>query len=62
MARSKTVPGEKALFWVASAHDDLMDFPDAVKDAIGEATEAQLRELTELQLAFIGGGIGDTAI
>ena len=34
----------------------------AVKDAIGEATEAQLRELTELQLAFIGGGIGDTAI
>ena len=37
MARSKSVPGEKALFWVASAHDDLMDFPDAVKDAIGVA-------------------------
>jgi phage-related protein len=37
MARSKTVAGEKALFWVVSAHDDLMDFPDAVKEAIGVA-------------------------
>lgn len=37
MARSKTVPGEKALFWVGSAKDDLLDFPEAVKDAIGLA-------------------------
>jgi hypothetical protein len=37
MARSKSVPGEKALFWVGSAKDDLLDFPEAVKDAIGLA-------------------------
>jgi phage-related protein len=37
MARSKSVPGEKALFWVGFAKDDLLDFPEAVKDAIGLA-------------------------
>ena len=37
MARSKAVPGEKALFWVGSAKDDLLVFPEAVKDAIGVA-------------------------
>jgi phage-related protein len=37
MARSKTVPGEKALFWVGSAEDDLLDFPEAVNNAIGLA-------------------------
>jgi len=37
MARSKTVPGEKVLFWVGSAKDDLLNFPEAVKDAIGVA-------------------------
>jgi phage-related protein len=37
MARSKADPGEKALFWVGSAKDDLPVFPEAVKDAIGVA-------------------------
>jgi phage-related protein len=37
MARSKAVPGERALFWVGSAKDDLLVFPEAVKDAIGAA-------------------------
>jgi len=37
MARLKTKPGEKPLFWVASAKADLLDFPEAVKDEIGIA-------------------------
>src|ERR1700722_550501 len=37
MARSKRVPGEKPLFWIGSAKSDLLDFPEAVKDAIGVA-------------------------
>jgi len=37
MARSKTVPGEKPLFWVGSARTDLLGFPEPVKDAIGVA-------------------------
>lgn len=37
MARAKTVPGERALYWVGSAKVDLLDFPEAVKDAIGVA-------------------------
>ena len=30
-----------------------------IQETIAEATEAQLRELNELQLAFVGGGIGE---
>jgi hypothetical protein len=30
--------------------------------AANEATEAQLRELNDLQLAFVGGGAGDTVL
>ncbi len=37
MARSKHVPGEKPLFWVASSKSELLDFPEAVKDTIGVA-------------------------
>jgi phage-related protein len=37
MARLKRAPGEKPLFWVASAKGDLLDFPEAVKDEIGVA-------------------------
>ena len=37
MTRSKTVPGERPLFWVGSAKADLLEFPEAVKDAMGVA-------------------------
>ena len=37
MARLKRVPGEKPLFWVGSSKDDLLAFPEAVKDEIGTA-------------------------
>ncbi len=37
MARTKTVPGEKALLWIGSAKEDLLEFPEAVKDEIGVA-------------------------
>ncbi len=37
MTRIRTAPGEKPLFWVASAKSDLLRFPEAVKDDIGVA-------------------------
>lgn len=37
MARLKSLPGEKPLFWVGSAKNDLLKFPEAVKDALGVA-------------------------
>ncbi len=37
MTRAKATPGEKPLFWVGSTRDDLLGFPEAVKDAIGIA-------------------------
>src|SRR2546426_12661933 len=37
MVRLESVPGEKPLFWAGSAKDDLMEFPEAVKDEIGVA-------------------------
>ena len=37
MARSKSAPGEKPLFWIGSAKSDLLEFPEAVKDGIGVA-------------------------
>jgi phage-related protein len=37
MAKLKTVPGEKLLFWVGSSKDDLIGFPEAVQDEIGIA-------------------------
>ena len=37
MARVKWVAGEKPLFWVGSARDDLLRFPEPVKDAMGIA-------------------------
>lgn len=37
MSRAQTVPGEKPLFWVGSARDDLLKFPGAVKDEVGIA-------------------------
>ena len=37
MTRAKRVPGEKPLFWVGSSKDDLLAFPEAVKDEIGTA-------------------------
>jgi phage-related protein len=35
MARFRNPPGEKPLFWVGSAKDDLLAFPEHVKDEIG---------------------------
>lgn len=37
MARAKRVAGEKPLYWVASAKQDLMQFPEEVKDEMGIA-------------------------
>jgi len=37
MARWARVPGERPLFWVGSAKDDLLDFPEAVQDDLGVA-------------------------
>ncbi len=37
MARKRTVPGEKPLFWLGSSKGDLLEFPEAVKDEIGVA-------------------------
>jgi|SRR6185437_4525574 len=37
MARTAQVPGEKPLFWVASAKRDLLAFPERVKDELGTA-------------------------
>lgn len=31
-----------------------------IQQAVSEAKDAQLRELSELQLAFVGGGMADT--
>jgi hypothetical protein len=33
-----------------------------LKTATDEAMEAQLRQLSELQLAFVGGGAGDVTL
>jgi phage-related protein len=38
MARSKRSQGEKPLFWVGSAKDDLLAFPEAVKSPKGIKT------------------------
>src|SRR5881296_2960804 len=35
--RPKLAPGEKPLYWVGSSKQDLLEFPEAVKDAIGSA-------------------------
>src|SRR6202521_43931 len=37
MARSKRVHGEKPLFWTGSSKDELLNFPEAVKDEVGTA-------------------------
>jgi phage-related protein len=37
MVRLQTVPGENPLFWIGSAKNNLMEFPEAVKDDIGTA-------------------------
>ena len=37
MTRSKSVPGEKPLFWTGSSKDGLLAFPEAVIDEIGTA-------------------------
>ncbi len=37
MVRPHKVPGEKPLFWVGAAKDDLIEFPNAIKDEIGIA-------------------------
>jgi hypothetical protein len=33
-----------------------------VEKTAAEATDAQLRELNELQLAFVGGGVGEVTL
>jgi phage-related protein len=35
--RRLPVPGEKPLYWMGSAKRDLLAFPEAVKDSVGEA-------------------------
>ena len=37
MARQKSSPGEKPLFWIGSAKSELLEFPEAVQDEIGVA-------------------------
>src|ERR1700733_2386884 len=37
MARPKRISGEKPLFWIGSAKNDLLEFPEAVKDEVGIA-------------------------
>jgi len=37
MARPKSAPGERPLFWVGSAKSDLLEFPEAVQYEIGVA-------------------------
>lgn len=37
MTRPKRVPGEKPLFWIGSSREDLLAFPETVKDEIGAA-------------------------
>ncbi len=37
MARLRRVAGETPLFWVGSSKEDLLAFPEAVKDEIGTA-------------------------
>lgn len=37
MTRKSRAPGEKPLFWIASAKRDLTRFPEAVKDGLGAA-------------------------
>jgi phage-related protein len=37
MTRAKSVPGERPLFWIGSSKDDLLTFPEAVKDELGTA-------------------------
>ena len=37
MSRATKPRGEKPLFWIASSLDDLLAFPEAVKDEIGTA-------------------------
>jgi phage-related protein len=37
MSRAKRAPGEKPLYWIASSLNDLLAFPEAVKDEIGAA-------------------------
>src|SRR5438874_13094227 len=37
MARKTRAPGEKPLFWVASSKNDLLTFPELVKDEISHA-------------------------
>ena len=37
MTRPKRAAGEKPLFWIASSREDLLAFPETVKDEIGTA-------------------------
>lgn len=37
MVRPQRVPGEKPLFWTGSSKEELLSFPEAVKDEIGTA-------------------------
>jgi hypothetical protein len=52
MARARLATGEKPLWWVGSAKDDLLRFPEAVKDKVGTQCrtiwqEAPLRKAVE---------------
>ena len=37
MTRKHRAPGEKPLFWAGSSREDLLEFPDRVRDHIGAA-------------------------
>ncbi len=37
MTRARKVPGEKPLLWIGSSKNDLLVFPEAVKDELGTA-------------------------
>lgn len=34
----------------------------AIENAVSEAADAQIRELNDLQLAFVGGGTGEVTL
>lgn len=40
MSRNRRIEGEKPLYWVGSAKNDLLRFPEEVKDEIGVALSA----------------------
>jgi phage-related protein len=59
MARLRRVAGEKPLFWIGSSKEDLLAFPEPVKDEIGTALSvAQFGGKHPKAKPWKGGGPG----